>query len=270
MICSASWDAIEQGNCAVLADGVSGPAMILANGIFTLTGQVLAAADQHLISAVDGSLRFDSGTLYLSHFASLFQIEPARLLVDWAKEPTALAAAVLLLSVLIVIAFTRGRNRAIAPPAAVNFAVAELADVYQRYGNSDTGRIRTAAVARPTADPSETFPCGPVGRANHQSAAVAWLEVMDGSGQRFPIDVGVVRIGRHSDNDIVLSSETVHRHHAKLVGDGHGRFRLQDLGGVNGTRVNGARFKQVMLADGDLVELGELRARFISSGGSAL
>ncbi|MDX1664783.1 MAG: protein kinase [Candidatus Promineifilaceae bacterium] len=59
-----------------------------------------------------------------------------------------------------------------------------------------------------------------------------------------PVRVALVRpvvtLGRDSENDIVLPAEGVSRRHARLEAAGDG-WELIDLGGVNGTRVDGER-----------------------------
>jgi ABC-type multidrug transport system ATPase subunit/CRP-like cAMP-binding protein len=68
------------------------------------------------------------------------------------------------------------------------------------------------------------------------------------------------RIGRDPDNDIVLDSPLVSRHHAALerVGDS---YRLRDLDSANGTSVNGVRIQVTDLSDGD--EIGMATERFV-------
>ena len=50
-----------------------------------------------------------------------------------------------------------------------------------------------------------------------------------------------IRIGRASDNDIVLIHPSVSRNHLELFYDGEGNVFLTDLNSANGTFVNGQR-----------------------------
>lgn len=93
----------------------------------------------------------------------------------------------------------------------------------------------------------------------------AWLQFLDADARRVPVDTTNVRIGRHKDNDIVLQNKTVHRQHAFLHMTPDKRFTINDLGGENGTVVNGQRCNLRDLSDGDLIELGEVRLRFFSN-----
>lgn len=74
----------------------------------------------------------------------------------------------------------------------------------------------------------------------------------------------MVRIGRHEENDIRLTSQTVHRYHAVLHRTPEETFVITDLSGPqgNGVIVNTERVEQAQLAPGDLIELGDVRLRF--------
>jgi hypothetical protein len=79
-----------------------------------------------------------------------------------------------------------------------------------------------------------------------------------------PIRQDLVRIGRHSENDIQFVHKSVHRYHAVLHRTPEGPFAIKDLSGRagNGVYLNGARIDQAQLRSGDLVELGAIRLRF--------
>ena len=55
-----------------------------------------------------------------------------------------------------------------------------------------------------------------------------------------------VTIGRNSDCDIVLDSETVSRYHATIRDIGNGIFTIKDLGSRNGTFINGRKVKGIV------------------------
>jgi hypothetical protein len=63
-------------------------------------------------------------------------------------------------------------------------------------------------------------------------------------------------IGRDTDNDLILPSDSVSRHHAKLVFNGNG-FEIQDLGSTNKVIVNGSFVERARLTGGDIIGLGE-------------
>ncbi|MEL7048895.1 MAG: FHA domain-containing protein, partial [Pseudomonadota bacterium] len=74
-----------------------------------------------------------------------------------------------------------------------------------------------------------------------------------------------VRLGRHRDNDICIANHSVHRQHAVILQDSDGQFAIRDLGTKNGIVVNNVRCSQVKLNDGDVIELGEVRLRYVAN-----
>jgi hypothetical protein len=102
----------------------------------------------------------------------------------------------------------------------------------------------------------------------------AWLQIEDDPGTRIPIRANGVRLGRHSDNDIRFSERSVHRYHALLMRDPETqRYVITDVSRdqarSNGVVVNSEIVKRAELAHGDLVELGEVRFRFLYAGKGA-
>lgn len=83
-----------------------------------------------------------------------------------------------------------------------------------------------------------------------------------------PADAGVpgaVKIGRATDNDIVVPDVLASRHHATLVPTAAGT-EIRDNRSINGTFVNGARVDTAVLHDGDTVTIGNIDLVF--SGGT--
>ena len=65
-------------------------------------------------------------------------------------------------------------------------------------------------------------------------------------------------IGRDPENDLVLITKTVSRHHARLV-ERDGRWFVEDRGSFNGTLLNGHRIQpgaQLPLRHADRIQLG--------------
>ena len=65
-----------------------------------------------------------------------------------------------------------------------------------------------------------------------------------------------LKIGRHSENDIVLKDTTVSRHHATVEVRGQ-KLLIFDAGSRNGTIVNGTKAKSAELCHGDVVKIGK-------------
>ena len=91
------------------------------------------------------------------------------------------------------------------------------------------------------------------------------LRVLNGAGQdrEFTIRRATTTIGRALDNDLVLESTDVSRHHARIEYR-DGRYQIADLGSTNGTKVNGRPVHgSASLSDGDEIEFGSLQLRFM-------
>ncbi len=69
----------------------------------------------------------------------------------------------------------------------------------------------------------------------------------------------VIKIGRSSENDIVISETFISRQHALLMVDNSGKIRIRDLDSTSGTYVNGNRIQEEALAQDDEVRLGTYR-----------
>ena len=63
------------------------------------------------------------------------------------------------------------------------------------------------------------------------------------------------RLGRLSDNNLILSQMGVSRSHAEVLIQ-NGEYLLRDLDSKMGTYLNGVRVEQARLMDGDRVQLG--------------
>jgi ABC-type multidrug transport system ATPase subunit len=76
-----------------------------------------------------------------------------------------------------------------------------------------------------------------------------------------PVPVRRLRIGRTSDNDLVLSDLGVSGHHAELRKSGNAQYEIVDLGSHNGTFVNGQRVTSATLTEQDIVSIGHATFR---------
>ena len=75
-----------------------------------------------------------------------------------------------------------------------------------------------------------------------------------------------LRIGRASDNDIVLADLGVSRHHAELRNTGDGRYAIVDLDSSNGTFLNGARVIFTSpVTEQDIIGIGPATFRLFGS-----
>jgi len=84
-----------------------------------------------------------------------------------------------------------------------------------------------------------------------RESALAYLH--DAVGGHYPLRGVTTRIGRLSDNDIVIDDDTVSRYHAVIVDTGNS-FVITDLQSANGVDVGDRRIRiSATLADGDRI-----------------
>jgi len=78
------------------------------------------------------------------------------------------------------------------------------------------------------------------------------------AGSRFLLDSDLVSAGRHPDSDVFLDDVTVSRRHAEFRKGADG-YVVRDVGSLNGTYVNRDRVDEVVLSNGDEVQVGKYR-----------
>ena len=67
----------------------------------------------------------------------------------------------------------------------------------------------------------------------------------------------IIKIGRSSNNDIVVNDEKVSRMHCQIMDDGSGSYLLIDSNSENGTYVNGVlRRGEVRIHPSDIIRVG--------------
>jgi len=74
---------------------------------------------------------------------------------------------------------------------------------------------------------------------------------------------GRLTIGRTKNNDVVIDDPRASRNHAEILPVREGKYRLTDLGSINGTWVNGRRLSAPRdLQDGDEITIADVCLRF--------
>jgi len=77
------------------------------------------------------------------------------------------------------------------------------------------------------------------------------------NGKIYPLEKHRLLVGRTADCDIALDVDSpASRHHAEFY-PADGKWRIRDLGSMNGTLLNDARIDDVVLAPGDEVAIGD-------------
>jgi predicted component of type VI protein secretion system len=77
-----------------------------------------------------------------------------------------------------------------------------------------------------------------------------------GEVYQYRLDKDMVTLGRSSDNDVQIQDPFVSRSHARLKWQGT-TYEIFDLGSANGLLYLGQRVDRQILADGDVVQIGD-------------
>jgi DNA-binding NtrC family response regulator len=80
-------------------------------------------------------------------------------------------------------------------------------------------------------------------------------------GTEFVIGGDVIRVGKATENDLVIADETVSRVHFEIVRDGKG-YLVRDLNSTNGTFLDGAEIKEAYIRAGSVVGAGAIELKF--------
>ena len=110
---------------------------------------------------------------------------------------------------------------------------------------------RAGGGAPPTAMGPASAPRAPEG-----NLATSMLKILR-PGRTNDVPVGAMKIGRATDNDIVINDVLASRHHATLLPSPNGT-QIEDNRSINGTFVNGQRVDSAMLREGDVVTIGNV------------
>lgn len=74
-------------------------------------------------------------------------------------------------------------------------------------------------------------------------------------------------LGRTAANDVHIFDQAVSKEHAVILTVGNDQI-LEDLGSTNGTVVNGQKVKKHILQNGDVIELGRYRLKYLNQKAS--
>lgn len=115
-----------------------------------------------------------------------------------------------------------------------------------------------------TSTPSpQTMPSITVGVMENRIVEIVGPE----PGKEFPlVGADVYTIGREIDCAVSINHPSVSRVHAEIRTLSGGRFEMLDRGSSNGVKVNGHDLRRALLEGGDLIELGDVKLRFLERG----
>lgn len=89
----------------------------------------------------------------------------------------------------------------------------------------------------------------------------------DFEGMRYELSSDETLIGRNPTTDITLLDEGISREHTMIMYDEvDSDYVIEDLQSTNGTKVNGKRVRSAALMDGDEIQIGHTRFRFLLEG----
>jgi ABC transport system ATP-binding/permease protein len=122
----------------------------------------------------------------------------------------------------------------------------------------------TPPLYQPPAAPRPVRPHQPAAAQPHPPAAAQpYPPVRPGGSSIFRqpsavmrLPTRVLRIGRATDNEVVVADLSVSRYHAELRRSSSGGFEIVDLGSHNGTYVNGQRVSSAPVTEADIIGIG--------------
>jgi pSer/pThr/pTyr-binding forkhead associated (FHA) protein len=85
----------------------------------------------------------------------------------------------------------------------------------------------------------------------------------------FHLDKEIVRIGRSTENDLVLNDPSVSRFHAEIRYE-DSQFALIDIGSSGGTFLNNKKVTKSVLFSGDIIVFSKLPIMFMSAAGASI
>ena len=90
---------------------------------------------------------------------------------------------------------------------------------------------------------------------------VYWQPFIEFEDQKLALPKGRTRVGRGSEADVKLNDRTLSRIHLELLFNGE-KAGVRDLGSTNGSFLNGQKFQEGPLVNGDTIACGNTEIRF--------
>jgi ABC transport system ATP-binding/permease protein len=121
---------------------------------------------------------------------------------------------------------------------------------------STSQRVAQPALSQPALESVTAMGPTAAPRSSEGNLATSMLKILR-PGRPAEAPPGSIKIGRNTDNDIVINDVLASRHHATLVTTPAGT-EIRDNRSINGTFVNGSRVESALLHDGDTVTIGNV------------
>jgi ABC transport system ATP-binding/permease protein len=109
---------------------------------------------------------------------------------------------------------------------------------------------------RPSYQPAEARPYPPADARPYQPVEPGVSSIFRQPSAIMRLPTRVLRIGRATDNEVVVSDLSVSRYHAELRRSSRGGYEIIDLGSHNGTYVNGQRVTSAPVTEADIIGIG--------------
>jgi len=90
---------------------------------------------------------------------------------------------------------------------------------------------------------------------------VYWQPFIEFEDQKLALPKGRTRVGRGNEADVKLNDRTLSRIHLELLFNGE-KAGVRDLGSTNGSFLNGQKFQEGPLVNGDTIACGNTEIRF--------
>jgi pSer/pThr/pTyr-binding forkhead associated (FHA) protein len=141
-----------------------------------------------------------------------------------------------------------------------DYALALRDDAAEDQRPSAPARAATGIDAAPTAvHQVESLPESKCGKLVVNSSNIA--------GETYHLNRRELIVGRTDENDIVVNHRSISRNHAKIIFRDDS-FTIIDLASSNGVKVNREPYGTASLVKGDIVELGQVKMRYVAPGDS--
>ena len=132
-----------------------------------------------------------------------------------------------------------------------------------------TDQLKTVPIGLDsTTERSETVPTAPTLRRQTLTERPHRFVMLVGPtpGLEYPLDRERLTVGRAEECSIAVNHNSVSRMHCEVHALGDSRFEIVDKGSSNGVRVNGADLRRSIIEAGDIIELGDVRFKFVGAG----
>jgi type II secretory pathway predicted ATPase ExeA len=147
----------------------------------------------------------------------------------------------------------------------------KAAIVIDEHINADSVTAVAPLADEPLADapPAEArpgeLPAAPVPHSAAATSARFIVSYRETATRDWPLHAGRISIGRAADNELRLDAPDVSRHHCEVVISADVSV-IEDLGSVNGIKVNGKPVTRHILQHEDVVTLGEHVLKYVVGG----